>query len=104
MRIPRGFIRLKLKKKDILISTGRSGTTGRADSGAVLLDKPAALPEGMVHVPGGSFELDLSGLERVDAIELGEYLIEVPGDKQRVQKVHRSQEATRKGSTGSSHS
>jgi formylglycine-generating enzyme required for sulfatase activity/dienelactone hydrolase len=76
MRIPRGFLRLKFTKEGYSDLYGALLNLWQADSGAVLLDKPAALPEGMVHVPGGSFELDLSGLEQVDAIELGDYLID----------------------------
>ena len=51
-------------------------STDWVDSGFVILDKIGSLPEGMVHVPGGKSPLNLSGLEHVEAIELGDYLMD----------------------------
>ena len=75
MRLPVGFLLLKFRR-DGFAELHAAALTRWVSSITYLLDSTGSLPDGMVHVPGGSFSLDLSGLEHVDSIKLGDYLID----------------------------
>lgn len=70
--LPRGLWRLKLQK------TGFNTFDGAAFVGmrVIKLDATGSIPENMVRVPGGNYILDIPGLDHLDSVRVGEYLID----------------------------
>ncbi len=75
VRLPISFLRLKFEKEGY--TELYAATMARWISSITFkLDKVGSLPNGMVHVSGGKNALELSGLEHIDPIDLGDYLID----------------------------
>jgi formylglycine-generating enzyme required for sulfatase activity/tRNA A-37 threonylcarbamoyl transferase component Bud32/dienelactone hydrolase len=75
MLLPRGLWRLKLQKQGFVPFDGAS-SVGLVNQRAIKLDATGSIPENMVRVPGGNYILDIPGLDHLDSVRVGEYLID----------------------------
>ncbi|HSP13280.1 MAG TPA: protein kinase [Thermoanaerobaculia bacterium] len=74
---PRGtFYRWKLEKKGYLPAYRVGPWWGFRFRLKAVLDREGTIPPGMVHVPAGQFELSIPGLDHLDPVQLGDFLID----------------------------
>ena len=76
-RFPLGLSRLRFELDGYLPreTANFSGLLARA--GAFVLDTPETMPEGMTRISGGSTTLQAPGLEQFEALELGDFFMDI---------------------------
>ncbi len=75
MRYPNGVSRIRIEKEGYITFNGGFALT-RLRSSVLNLDPVGSIPENMVRVPGGKFTLVIPGLDHLDSVHIGEYLID----------------------------
>ncbi len=75
MFLPRGLWRLKLRKEGFIMFDG-AAFVGLVNQRVMKLDSTSSIPEQMVRVPGGKYTLNIPGLDHLDSVQVGEYLID----------------------------
>jgi serine/threonine protein kinase/formylglycine-generating enzyme required for sulfatase activity/dienelactone hydrolase len=74
-RFPLGVFRIRIEKEGYDVVDG-GATLTMLRSSVIKLDLLGSIPENMVRVRGGKFALDIPGLEHLDSVAVGEYLID----------------------------
>jgi predicted Ser/Thr protein kinase/dienelactone hydrolase len=78
VRYPRGGLgvsRLRIEK-DGYNSFNGAATSGTLRSTMIKLDAIGSIPADVVRIPGGKFGLNIPGLDHLDSVQVGEYLID----------------------------
>ncbi len=73
--LPRGLWRLKLEK-DGFHSFDGAAFVGLVNRRTIKLDPIGSILENMVRVPGGRYSLNIPGLDHLDSVQVGEFLMD----------------------------
>jgi len=76
-RFPLGLSRLRFELDGYLPRETANFSRVIASAGAFLLDTPETMPAGMTRVSGGSLSIWAPGLEQLDALELGDFFMDI---------------------------
>lgn len=76
-RFPLGLSRLRFELEGYLPRETANFSGLLAAAGTFVLDTPETMPEGMTRVSGGSKSLQSPGLEQIEAIELGDFFVDI---------------------------
>jgi len=76
-RFPLGLSRLRFELEGHLPRETANFSSLIAAEGVFILDTPESMPPGMTRVSGGSAKLAVPGLEQIEALELGDYFMDV---------------------------
>jgi len=77
IRLPFWLSRIRLEKNEYrTFDGGFFYYYSRATVPVYKLDKLGSIPNEMVHVPGGTYELNIPGLDHLDAAQVADYLID----------------------------
>lgn len=74
-RFPFGLHRLRFEMEGHVTRQIAAYSGALADASPFILDRPGALPEGMVRVSGGQVSVFAPGLEQVPPVELGDFFM-----------------------------
>ena len=75
IRFPRGTSIVRLEKKGFEPFEGPVSGAALSTS-SIILDRVGTVPSGMIHIPGGRYVLDMSGLESIDSATVSDYYID----------------------------
>ncbi len=75
-RLPYWTSRIKLEKEGYRTLEGAAFNFWGGGRFKFVLEKPGAIPDEMVHVPGGAYALNIPGLEDLTPIQVSNYLID----------------------------
>lgn len=73
--LPRGLWRLKLEKEGFHSFDG-AAFVGLVNRRTIKLDPIGSIPGTMVRVPGGRYSLNIPGLDHLDSVQVGEFLMD----------------------------
>ncbi len=76
-RFPLGLSRLRFELEGHLPRETANFSSLIAAAGVFILDTPESMPSGMTRVSGGSAKLAVPGLEQIEALELGDYFMDI---------------------------
>lgn len=76
-RFPLGLSRLRFELEGYLPRETANFSSRIASAGAFVLDTPDTMPAGMTRVSGGSTTIQAPGLEQVEALELGDFFMDI---------------------------
>ncbi len=76
-RFPLGLSRLRFELEGYLPRETANFSSQIARAGTFVLDTPQSMPAGMTRVSGGSITISVPGLEQFDAVELGDYFMDI---------------------------
>ncbi len=76
-RFPLGLSRLRFELDGYLPRETANFSSQIAAAGAFVLDTPESMPAGMTRVSGGSARIQAPGLEQFEALQLGDYFIDI---------------------------
>jgi len=76
-RFPLGLSRLRFELEGYLPRETANFSSRIASAGAFVLDTPNTMPAGMTRVSGGSAKIQAPGLEQFEALELGDYFMDI---------------------------
>ena len=76
-RFPLGLSRLRFELEGHLPRETANFSGLIAAAGVFKLDTPESMPPGMTRVSGGSAKLAVPGLEQIEALELGDYFMDI---------------------------
>jgi hypothetical protein len=76
-RFPLGLSRLRFELEGYLPRETANFSSRIANAGTFVLDTPATMPAGMTRVTGGLATIQAPGLEQFEALELGDYFMDI---------------------------
>lgn len=76
-RFPQGLSRLRFELDGYLPRETANFSSLIAAAGTYVLDTPATMPAGMTRVSGGSATIQAPGLEQFEALELGDFFVDI---------------------------
>ena len=76
-RFPLGLSRLRFELDGYLPREIASFSSQIAAAGVIVLDTPKTMPSGMTRVSGGEAKIWVPGLDQLDALELGDFFMDI---------------------------
>jgi formylglycine-generating enzyme required for sulfatase activity len=76
-RFPLGLSRLRFELEGYLPRETANFSSRIASAGAFVMDTPNTMPAGMTRVSGGAAKIQAPGLEQFEALELGDYFMDI---------------------------
>ncbi|NCF72375.1 MAG: SUMF1/EgtB/PvdO family nonheme iron enzyme [Gammaproteobacteria bacterium] len=76
-RFPLGLSRLRFELDGYLTRETANFSSSIAEAGVFVLDTPESIPPGMIRVSGAEARIWVPGLEQLDALELGDFFMDI---------------------------